>query len=381
MWHVLSSTTASRCWRSWTVFVAASSTSSPPVNGAPSGYLKQLRALLGDRAIVLMGEKSLGVSGPIEANTTVCMPWQPGLGRAIARARPDVIVGDGFLKWTYAALLQRMLRGTPLVVCYERWAHVERNAQWYRKAYRKFALGFTDAISCNGRLSLEYTVSLGFPRERITTGHMAADLESMERGAGSEETKAESRKLKAEILGLHQEWTPGDDGQSPIPRSPTHGNIEAQSSAPPSPVVSSSVVPGSPVVSSSSGRPSEGLVFLYVGRLIKIKGVAELLRGWEIFEKAESRKQKAEIGSSRAESGKQKAESSSNSETLKAETLKANLGISKAESGKQKAEIGASVRQCAGESVGGGQGAVGSGQGRGGSKAASAKRQAQSQFW
>src|SRR5262249_32940480 len=88
-------------------------------------------------------------------------------------------VGDGFFQWTAPLLFYRMLRRTPLVVCYERWSHTERGAQWYRKLYRRIALRLASAVSCNGKLSADYTASLRFPRERITTGHMAADTDNL----------------------------------------------------------------------------------------------------------------------------------------------------------------------------------------------------------
>ncbi len=236
---------------------------------SPPRVLNRLRSLLGDRAISLAGEKSLGVSGPLEANTSVCLPWQPGLMKAIATTKPDVLVGDGFLKWTGAALLYRVRHGTPLVVLYERTAHTERNAQWYRLSYRKFALNFTDAMSCNGRLCMEYTVSLGFPRERITLGHMAADTESMELGAKSGEAKTESRKLRADWLG---NGGPPVDATDDGSQSAAVDDYENRESA-------------------IRRRGFEGgLVFLYVGQLIKRKGIAELLEGWAVFAQSAERR-------------------------------------------------------------------------------------------
>ena len=55
----------------------------------PERALKRLRGVLGERAVYLSGEKSLGVDNPIEANTSICIPFQPGLMRAIAQSQPD----------------------------------------------------------------------------------------------------------------------------------------------------------------------------------------------------------------------------------------------------------------------------------------------------
>jgi len=108
--------------------------------------------------------------------------------------KPDVIICDGFFKWTLPALCYRMRSGTPLVICYERWSHTERFAQWYRKLYRKFVLRFVDAMCCNGTLSRQYAVDLGMSAIKITTGHMAADTDSLQK-EGDAVTEADKKEL------------------------------------------------------------------------------------------------------------------------------------------------------------------------------------------
>lgn len=220
------------------------------VKWTPERVLSRLQRILGKRAILLAGEKSIGTDMPIEANTTWCVPYQPGLARAIAASRPDVIVGDGLFQWTGAALWQRIRHGTPLVVCYERWAHTERHAQVYRRIYRKLALQFTNALSCNGNLSKDYVVSLGFSRDRITLGHMAADTESMGTMA--------MRVAKRDIQDLRERLEEQENER----RFPIEQNLSQN--------------PEQKAV-------RDGLLFLYVGRLIRIKGLKELLNGWAKF--------------------------------------------------------------------------------------------------
>jgi glycosyltransferase involved in cell wall biosynthesis len=197
----------------------------------PRRALDRLETILGERAIYLQGEKSVGVDMPKEANTTICLPYQPGLRKAIADTRPQVLVGDGFFQWTYAALFHRVLHGIPVVVCYERWAHTERFAQWYRRLYRKLALHLTDVVCCNGKLCCDYTRSLGIPYDRLTTGHMAADTYDLQQA-----TKAVTNTERAEMR---------------------------------------------------SGWKARGVVFLYVGQLIQRKGVFQLLKAWARFEQAQ----------------------------------------------------------------------------------------------
>lgn len=152
---------------------------------------------------------------------------QPGLVQRVLAFRPDVMVTDGFFKWTTSALRLRATRGLPHVMCYERTAHAERNSQWYRTVYRKLVMRWIDAMCCNGRLCGEYVQSLGFPAERITYGHMVADVEGMRRAVSEvSETQAESLVAR---LGLR------------------------------------------------------GLVFLYVGQIVNRKGIRELLAAWTRF--------------------------------------------------------------------------------------------------
>jgi len=198
----------------------------------PERVQSKLRSLLGERAIGMVGEKSCGVPSDAEttimANAGVAIRYQPGLYRKIGSTHPDVIIGEGFFKWSVAALAHKLTRRTPLVICYERTAHTERNAQWYRRMYRKIVLRAVDAVCCSGSQCAEYTMSLGVPARRIMVGHMAADTEALSRQAGS--------FTQAEIDAQRNTWN------------------------------------------------TSGVVFIYVGQMIARKGVSELLAGWKMFE-------------------------------------------------------------------------------------------------
>jgi len=196
----------------------------------PKRVQGKLAGALGERAIALGGEKYVGQRNASEemANAAITITYQPGLVSAIARTRPDVLISDGFFKWTPAAIIYRITRRVPLVVCYERTFHTERNAQWYRLMYRRIALRFVDSVCCNGRLSASYTCWMGVPPCRITTGHMAADTEGLRNRA---------------------------DAVTPDERE---------------------------ALRKSAGM--QGTVFLYVGQLIRRKGVRELLLGWSLLE-------------------------------------------------------------------------------------------------
>jgi glycosyltransferase involved in cell wall biosynthesis len=153
--------------------------STGPIN--PMRVRRKIKNILGDRAVGLGGEVRIGViDDPNFANSAVGIVYQPGLLAAISQSRPDVIIGDGFGLWTSFALLHCVSKKTPLVVCYERTFHTERNSQWYRMLYRKSVLHWVGAMACNGSLSAAYAQWLGMPAERITLGHMVADTEGLQ---------------------------------------------------------------------------------------------------------------------------------------------------------------------------------------------------------
>lgn len=194
----------------------------------PKRVSSKLTAVLGTRAIGLSGEWQLGHQDTaLAANSTVALQYHPGLLRTIRRCKPDVVIGDGFFKWTLPSIFYKVMHGTPLVICYERTFHTERNAQWYRIAFRRLVVRLTDAVCCSGTLCGEYTRSLGFPADRITYGHQAADVEGLQHAISTV-------------------------SESEISRTVSDYDIK-------------------------------GVVFVYVGQLIPRKGVRELLNAWRLF--------------------------------------------------------------------------------------------------
>jgi glycosyltransferase involved in cell wall biosynthesis len=152
---------------------------------------------------------------------------QPKLIKKVLRFQPDVVVTDGFAKWTYAALYLRIIKRIPHVMCYERTAHTERNAQWYRVAYRKFVMRWIDAICCCGSLCGDYVKSLDYPEEKLAFGHMVADTAGFDENI-EKVTDNEVEALKKEL-------------------------------------------------------GTNGTVFLFTGQLIPRKGISELLGAWKGF--------------------------------------------------------------------------------------------------
>ena len=162
------------------------------------------------------------------ANSRFSFRFHPRLFYTIRKSNPDILIADGFFKWTTLSILYKLIYHVPLVICYERTFHTERDAQWYRTYYRRVVTRLTDAMCCSGRLCGEYTQWIGMDPKRITYGHMVADTEEFLHKA--------STSLPPEIKDLRRKWS------------------------------------------------INGILILCVGRLIALKGVNQLLEAWAEFE-------------------------------------------------------------------------------------------------
>ena len=194
----------------------------------PERTQKKLRAALKERAIGLTGEwRFSGKKNNPLSNLHgggIRIPWQPGLLKACKESVPEVMLGDGFFQWSYAPLILRMLYHIPYVMCYEPTMHTERNTSFFRTFYRKTVTRWIDAICCNGQLCKEYTLTLGVTPEKIYLGNMVADSETLSQNCQHlKEIELDEFKRKYLLV-------------SPV--------------------------------------------FLYVGRLVELKGVLPLLQAW-----------------------------------------------------------------------------------------------------
>lgn len=195
----------------------------------PTKVQEKAKKALGDRLIAMKGElkiKSKNQSYANFANKGFRIPFQPKLIKTIRALKPDVIVSDGFFQWTYAAIWIRMfnLHGIKHVMCYEKTPHTERNAGFLRTIYRKFISRWIDCIDCNGILTEQYIRNLGF-KKPLAFGHMVADVN----GIKEKSTQVNKDEIK-EIKDKFQ---------------------------------------------------LSGVKFIYVGRLIPLKGIMELLEAWK----------------------------------------------------------------------------------------------------
>ena len=161
----------------------------------PERVHNKVQEALGKNAIGLRGEFKIGPDdfGDFLANKKARIPFQPRLIKTIKKLKPDILISDGFFQWTYAALWMRLFYKTKHIMCYERTHHTERNAQWFRIAYRKFVLRWIDAYCASGKLCGEYLQTLGVEKNKITYGHMVADLSGISKQINSTNKKTNSK--------------------------------------------------------------------------------------------------------------------------------------------------------------------------------------------
>ncbi|MCG2590793.1 glycosyltransferase family 4 protein [Rhodohalobacter sulfatireducens] len=169
----------------------------------PDRCIKKLKNILGNKAIGLTGEfrftgkKSQPVSSSKKKGLRI--PFQPGLIRKTLQTKPDVLLSDGFFQWTYSPLLLRLIKRVPHVMCYEATKHTERNTGYLRTLYRKIAAKLIDHIVCNGQLCSEYVQSLNYPDKKISFGNMAADTSGLQNSAQNLTTE-EKLELKQKLM-------------------------------------------------------------------------------------------------------------------------------------------------------------------------------------
>lgn len=198
-------------------------------DATPQRCQEKLKKELGARAIALTGEIRIGNRFQLGvANKGIRIPIQKNLVRTISATQPDILVSDGFFQWTYAPLWLRFKKWGDVkhVMCYEKTPHTERNAPKWRILYRRFVSKWIDAIDCNGQLTAEFITNTIKYNKVVTYGHMAADTEGIVKNVQN----TTQIQLDA-IRNLYK---------------------------------------------------LNSLTFIYVGRLIPLKGLIELLRAWVV---------------------------------------------------------------------------------------------------
>ena len=194
----------------------------------PERCCKKIEEAIGQNALGLTKDRNI-VLGRRNgfSNRGINIPITRGLYKLIKSTNPDVIITEGFFKFTPWAVWYSFIHRTPLLIAYERTAHTERNCPWWRRLYRRFIGLFVNGYIANGQLTKEYLVSQGVKAENIFTGGMCADSEGLSKQVTS--LSCEEKTLtKTQLIG----------------------------------------------------SKDSGMIYIFVGRIIELKGVNYLLEAW-----------------------------------------------------------------------------------------------------
>lgn len=186
----------------------------------------KMREAIGDHSICFEGEKRI-IIGEKDglSNKWASIPITRGLYKQIKQINPDVVIAEGFFQWTPQAVRYAKLHHKPILIAYERTKHTERECPQWRTAYRQVIDKLVDGYLCNGILTKEYLEELGVKKEKLFIGGMSADSAGLV--AGCETITLQDKIALRQRVGL-----------------------------------------------------AEGLTYLFVGRLVPLKGVKHLLVGW-----------------------------------------------------------------------------------------------------
>lgn len=107
------------------------------------------------------------------------IPLPLGLWRMIAKIKPAVLITEGFFQWTPWVQLYGLLHHVPVFMGYERTMYTERNNSklktWIRKMQDKLIKGYL----VNGSETKKYLESIGVSSNKIFIGGMSADSEGL----------------------------------------------------------------------------------------------------------------------------------------------------------------------------------------------------------
>lgn len=194
----------------------------------PQRCIDKIEEAIGINALGLEHDKTLSLGGKVEfANKGIKIPITKGLYKSIKKSNPDIIISEGFFQFTPWAVWYSFIHRKPLLIAYERTAHTERNCPWWRRLYRRFIGLFVNGYVVNGELTKEYLISQGVKSDNIFTGAMCADSEGLAKQVVSLSDEEKAR-IKANL-------TSSEDN---------------------------------------------GLIYIYVGRIIELKGINYLLEAW-----------------------------------------------------------------------------------------------------
>jgi glycosyltransferase involved in cell wall biosynthesis len=193
----------------------------------PERCILKAKNALGDKFIGLKGEVCIGKPYLFDqiSNSAKRIFWQPNLISEIKKTKPDIVITDAFNHWTLPVFFLKFLKyDFKHIVCYERTKHTERNASRLKLKFISHIQRYINAVHCNGILCKEFLMSLKYPEEKLFTGNMIADKHTFI-ASNLTQTQEISERIR------------------------TKHNLNQ-------------------------------IIYIYVGRLVKMKGLTELIEGW-----------------------------------------------------------------------------------------------------
>lgn len=192
---------------------------------------ESMKTALGENAIAMQNEKTIviGRTKSNFANSHIRIPYQKGLLKEIDRINPDIIITDGFFQWAFAGFLKS--RGRKVCIFYERTKHTERHATKWRVLYRKLVGKLADGFIINGSETRDYLESIGFGNYPKIEGCMVADVTMLQ------------DKVRTCPAGIRDE------------------------------------------LRNKYCPSTKGLLYIFIGQIVKRKGVEQLLEAWDVHSK------------------------------------------------------------------------------------------------
>lgn len=148
----------------------------------PRRCIAKIEAALGNNAHGLERERrfSFGNTQADFSCKSVIIPYPVGLTDLLKTIKADVVIAEGFFQWTPWAIARARRLSVPFYVAYERTQHTERNCPLWRKMYRRLINYFVGGYLVNGSLCAEYLrATLNVGNKPIVEGVMAADSDQL----------------------------------------------------------------------------------------------------------------------------------------------------------------------------------------------------------
>lgn len=102
------------------------------------------------------------------ANSYVSLRYPKDIRKTIAEINPDILICEGFFKWSSYTLFQAQKMNIPAFIVYERTLHTERNCPTWRKVARSlcYPILLSNRISMARRQVLRY--GRYFPHDKLS---------------------------------------------------------------------------------------------------------------------------------------------------------------------------------------------------------------------